>query len=820
MFQFLRLCFFLVLLSTTGYGQVQVCLGDDIIACDENDITIQNCDFADNGFTFMDNANAISMTDDEFSAVVPLGFVFNFYGNDYAACVVSSNGRISFDLGRANAYCDWDLQGASPLPSNGPNDFSNTIMLAYEDFEPTATGGPFGNVQYQTLGTAPNRRFVLLYRDITHYDGNTCNYLALILNEGENSFETHLGVKVTNPTWNNGLAVQGCQNSSGTVAHITPGRNITQWTANQEGKRWTPTSPGNTSNYTISTIPYEHVSNVQNSTAIWSSTLGQTFPYSPTLTVSGAANTTVGYYLTVISNFCGSSIASVSDTTWIDYLDLTVAETLITCPGGNDGTAEVQGVPGSAQVNYLWNDPSSQTNSLATNLSQGLYECTISGDLNCVLEADVQEIPGMVVTIADRQDVACGNDGFIELGVTSGTPNYTYQWTNSSNTTNLASNLSSGVYECIVTDANGCAVSITDTIRDPGVFGIASMTPDLTVCPDEPVELLVQAVGGTGPYLYSWTTNNMAVGTDNPQLNIAATNPNQTYCVVVTEFCGETDTACVDVSTFQRLEPNLSSDILNGCSPQIFTFSNLSTNPSIIQQTIWEIIPENITLTTSGMNDLEVTLNVPGFHDVIMNVISTDGCTFVNTFQDLVQVYPSPIANFDYNPHQLNTFESTAYMQDLSSSDVTSLKWVSPGSIPSQSSMTNPVFHFPEEAPGNYPVTLSVMNDFGCTDTITRILEVEHEIIVYVPNTFTPDGDEFNNVWRAEVLGADEFDADIFIFDRWGGLVWESHDLSVGWDGTFNGSYAQNGTYVWKMHLKNPYTGEREEHTGHVNLLR
>jgi gliding motility-associated-like protein len=821
MLHFLRvfLSALLLSLSSTGQSQVQICLGEDMSTCDENEVTIENCNFTDNDFTFMDNATAIAMTDDEFSAVVPLGFSFSFYGNSYSSCVVSSNGRISFDLSRANAYCDWDLTNASPLPSTATNGFSNTIMLAYQDLEPTATAGPFGNVQYQTLGAAPNRRFILLYRDVTHYDGNTCNYMALILNEGENSFETHLGSKTVNPTWNNGLAIQGSQNNSGTVAHITPGRNITQWTANQEGKRWSPTSPSNTSNYTISDIPYEHVSNLQNSTVTWNSTLGQTFPYSPALTVTGSPNTSVGYYMTATSNFCGNTTTNYSDTTWIDYVDVNVIETLVSCSGGNDGTAQIEGIPASAQVNFLW-DPTAQTNSLATNLSQGIYKCTISGDLSCVLEADIQEIPGMIVSISDRQDAACGDDGFIELSVTNGTPTYTYQWLHSSINTNLVTNLSAGVYECIVTDANGCVVFISDTIRDPESFEITSLTPDLTVCPDDSVQLVVIAFGGTGPYTYNWTTNNASIGTNDPQLGIIAVDPIQNYCIEVTEFCGETDTACVNVSTFERLEPNTDSDFNSGCSPSIFTFSNLSTDPNIIQQTIWKIIPENISSNTSGINSLEATLTVPGLHNVIMNVISTDGCSFIDTFQNIVEVYPSPIANFDFNPNELNTFESTAYMQDLSSWDVTALQWDSPGSSPSQSTLSNPVFYFPEEAPGNYPVTLSVLNDFGCTDTIMRMIEVKHEIICYVPNTFTPDGNEFNNIWKAEILGADEYDADIFIFDRWGTLIWESHDLSIGWDGTFNGAYAQTGTYVWKIRLKNPYTGEREEHTGHVNLLR
>jgi gliding motility-associated-like protein len=116
---------------------------------------------------------------------------------------------------------------------------------------------------------------------------------------------------------------------------------------------------------------------------------------------------------------------------------------------------------------------------------------------------------------------------------------------------------------------------------------------------------------------------------------------------------------------------------------------------------------------------------------------------------------------------------------------------------------------------------LIVTSSEGCKDTTYRIIRVQDQLLIYVPNAFTPDGDEFNGVFRPIIsAGMDEGTFQMFIYDRWGHLVFQSHDLAIGWDGTFNQSLAAAGVYAWKIQFKDEKTDEKKVFSGHLNLIR
>ena len=69
-------------------------------------------------------------------------------------------------------------------------------------------------------------------------------------------------------------------------------------------------------------------------------------------------------------------------------------------------------------------------------------------------------------------------------------------------------------------------------------------------------------------------------------------------------------------------------------------------------------------------------------------------------------------------------------------------------------------------------------------------------------------------------MGIDFYDFDLFIFNRWGEIVWESHDVDVGWDGTYNGKPVQQGVYQWKVQVKNPFNDDKETFNGSFSVLR
>lgn len=124
---------------------------------------------------------------------------------------------------------------------------------------------------------------------------------------------------------------------------------------------------------------------------------------------------------------------------------------------------------------------------------------------------------------------------------------------------------------------------------------------------------------------------------------------------------------------------------------------------------------------------------------------------------------------------------------------------------------------------GQYNVTVEVSNSLGCVGNISSLVVDVDECSfnnVFVPNCFTPNGDESNNIWGPVFAGDWEHEKyNMLIFNRWGGIVWESENHLAMWDGTYKGKMCQDGVYIWKMECKELY-GVKEVMHGHLTLLR
>ncbi|MBM3431208.1 MAG: gliding motility-associated C-terminal domain-containing protein, partial [Bacteroidetes bacterium] len=122
---------------------------------------------------------------------------------------------------------------------------------------------------------------------------------------------------------------------------------------------------------------------------------------------------------------------------------------------------------------------------------------------------------------------------------------------------------------------------------------------------------------------------------------------------------------------------------------------------------------------------------------------------------------------------------------------------------------------------GNYTASLWVQNHFGCSDSTEILIQIKGDDIFYVPNSFTPDGDEHNNIFVPVFTnGFDPANFQLEIYNRWGELIFKSLNSNKGWDGFYNGKLSPVGTYVWKVIYKNPDLDDYKVVTGHVNLIR
>ena len=111
--------------------------------------------------------------------------------------------------------------------------------------------------------------------------------------------------------------------------------------------------------------------------------------------------------------------------------------------------------------------------------------------------------------------------------------------------------------------------------------------------------------------------------------------------------------------------------------------------------------------------------------------------------------------------------------------------------------------------------TVELTDASGCKATASVIVFVNGSL--FVPNTFTPDGDGLNDSFTALATEIAEFR--LLVFNRWGEEIYASTDLRMSWDGTYNGTASPIDTYVWRIDLKE-LNGKKRTVFGHVNLVR
>jgi gliding motility-associated-like protein len=124
--------------------------------------------------------------------------------------------------------------------------------------------------------------------------------------------------------------------------------------------------------------------------------------------------------------------------------------------------------------------------------------------------------------------------------------------------------------------------------------------------------------------------------------------------------------------------------------------------------------------------------------------------------------------------------------------------------------------------PGVYNISVTQTNGI-CEDIQYFTVQVNScdELLYYVPNSFTPDDDNFNNTFQPVFTsGFDPFDYHMSIFNRWGEIIFESYDATKGWNGYYGQMRCQDGVYIWKIEFGRPGIDDREVIVGHVVLIK
>ncbi|GAA4465022.1 hypothetical protein GCM10023093_16500 [Nemorincola caseinilytica] len=240
--------------------------------------------------------------DDEYSAIHPIGFPFNFYGTTYTQLVIGPNGTLCFDLSLAGAYDPWPITAA--LLGN-PSKYNN-ICGPWCDIDISIAGG--GTITYSLTGIAPYRKYIVTFcNDAMYSCTSQRTSTQIILYETTNIVEVHVATKPVCAGWNSGRAIIGVQNATGTAATVAPGRDFPAvYTCTNEAWRFTPNA--SVTAYTVASIAYApipyassavHWYNVNTGAYLGTGTTVNVCPTTTTTYRAGAlgcADTSFGYY--------------------------------------------------------------------------------------------------------------------------------------------------------------------------------------------------------------------------------------------------------------------------------------------------------------------------------------------------------------------------------------------------------------------------------------------------------------------------------------------------------------------------------------------
>jgi gliding motility-associated-like protein len=361
--------------------------------------------------------------------------------------------------------------------------------------------------------------------------------------------------------------------------------------------------------------------------------------------------------------------------------------------------------------------------------------------------------------------------------------------------------LDAGTYEIDIVDAGGCSLNL-----EVEVLGLpldADAGEDAVPC-DMVYQLNADASNGdylwSGPAQVSFSDLNSLTST------VTADEPG-TYLLTLTVSSEPCETMDQIEITFN--EPIVFGTQVEHASCHDFCDGSITFNPSSGTGLQYSISGGNLFSANPAFDEL-----CAGTYDLV--VIDNSGCNV--TAEVSVFEPPMVVAGFDASPAETYIPYTEIQFTNLSQ-NYDSSQWYF-GDVLGMSNEDSPFFTFPQESGDIYPVTLVVFDENGCRDSLTRFIIINNDFQVFVPNSFSPNGDGNNEIF-IPVFSSDPGVYEIKIFDRWGEIVFESLDPTEPWIGNVNGGdyFVESGVYQWIMRTGRNSI-EAADYSGHIVVIR
>ncbi len=449
--------------------------------------------------------------------------------------------------------------------------------------------------------------------------------------------------------------------------------------------------------------------------------------------------------------------------------------------------------------------------------SNSLYTLTVTDECGdqqagpiqfCV---NVSEYAPINIEIPDY--IACDNESLVlEPSISGGSGDFSYSWSNGSTdmNNNITFDLSQG-------DSQQFLIEVIDNCTSEFIEGVAQVSVNNPLAPqiftdyESPICIGMQGLVSVNPvgdsnYTVVWNNVQPTDIVNGNEMVVYPQDFSNNYTGFVIDNCNQQEIPFqIPLEILQYNGPSFIIDDGEGCEGEL-----LELNVNDLFTDVPQSFQDFSFNWSTGETGIETFIYVQGQTEEY-SVTITDLCGNSNTETFLVSPSIPPPPYFYYEEIEDNIIQFDQFTDDIYDNYIWDFGDDSP-----ISNEYEPIHDFP--GPGEYYVTLTAEDSFGCLSDATIIVQIYPTLYVYPPTIFTPNNDGHNDKFRVSVVGSDEYE--LIVFDRWGKEVFRTDDPEEGWDGSYlNGNPAEQAVYTYKVIVHNGDTGQKTQ-IGKVTLAK
>jgi gliding motility-associated-like protein len=337
---------------------------------------------------------------------------------------------------------------------------------------------------------------------------------------------------------------------------------------------------------------------------------------------------------------------------------------------------------------------------------------------------------------------------------------------------------------------------------------------------------LAGAIGGSATS-GTWSGGNGTYSPDNTTLNAVYTaSPAEFAAGTVTLTLTTNDpagscsfsTSTVNFKFYENPVVNFTIDTSTGCPILCSNFTDATTAGVGFTISNWNWNFGDGGAGSNLQNPSHCFLT-SGYYDITLTATSSNGCVSSLTKSNFVEVFNIPVAAFTTTPDPASLLDPAINFNDQSSSDVNYWSWDFGDSTTLAPNISDPVHGYPNQVPGTYLTTLIVQNSDGCYDTVSHQVVIGPAFTFFMPTAFSPNANGINDHFFGSGIGITKYD--MWIFDRWGDMIFHGKDLTDKWNGKANSGSddSQIDVYVWKVELTDVFN-KKHNFIGTVTLVK